>query len=392
MNFELTEEQQLIRRTARDFAIQRLAPVAAARDRTSEFPVAELQELAALGLLGVNVPESLGGAQAGAVAYSLAVTEIAAADASVAVAMAVTNMVAEVICQFGSAAQRQQYVPSLCAGSALCGAFALSEPSAGSDAASLRTLATPVAGGYRLDGNKLWITSGDHAGVTVVWARNDEGRGLQPGAKPAQGISAFLVPRGTAGLLPGRPEHKLGLHGSTTVPLLLDGCFVPADALLGNLGDGFKIAMTALDGGRIGIASQAVGVGRAAFDAARTYAKDRKQFGQALANFQAIQNMLADAATQLDAAQLLAWQAAFRKERGLPFSTQAAMAKLYASELAGRVCDSALQIHGGAGYTQEFPVERYLRDARVQRIYEGTSEVQRIVIARSVLKELSDHG
>jgi alkylation response protein AidB-like acyl-CoA dehydrogenase len=225
----------------------------------------------------------------------------------------------------------------------------------------------------------------------VVWARTD---GVAAASKKnaAAGLSAFLVPQGTSGLTAGRPEHKLGLRGSTTVPLILDGCEVPESALLGRVGDGFKIAMTALDGGRIGIASQAVGVARAALRAATNYAKERKQFGQAIANFQAIGNMLADAATQLDAAQLLTLRAAFYKESGVPISRPAAMAKLYASEMAGRVCDMALQIHGGYGYTQEFPVERYLRDARVQRIYEGTSEIQRVVIARSVLKEFADHA
>ena len=391
MNFELTEEQQLIAKTAREFATATLAPRAAERDRESLFPEAELHQLGALGLLGVNVPDELGGAQAGAVSYSLALTEIAAADASVAVAMAVTNMVAELIVAFGSDEQKRHYVPRLCSGEAVCGAFALSEPHSGSDAAAMRTTATETADGYRIDGSKLWITSGDRAGVLIVWARTDGGAGLRAGGKAASGISAFVIPGNTPGLSAGRPEHKLGLHGSTTVPLTFDGCLVPRSALLGRLGDGFKLAMAALDGGRIGIASQAVGVARAALAAATAYAKERKQFGQALANFQAIQNMLADGATQLEAARWLTLRAAFRKQQGLPYSPQAAMAKLYASEMAGRVCDLALQVHGGYGYTQEFPVERYLRDARVQRIYEGTSEIQRIVIARSLLKEFVDH-
>ena len=391
MNFEPTEEHKLIVETARQFAEQHLAPKAARRDAESLFPTEELRALAQLGLLGVNVPESLGGAQAGVVAYSLALSEIAAADASVSVAMAVTNMVAEVICSYGSPEQQQTWVPKLCSGEAVAGAFALSEPQSGSDAASLRTVAEKIPGGYRLTGNKQWITSGDRAGVLVVWARTD---GVEAASKKnaAAGLCAFLVPQGTPGLTAGRPEHKLGLRGSTTVPLILDGCEIPESALLGKVGDGFKIAMTALDGGRIGIASQAVGVARAALRAATNYAKERKQFGQAIANFQAIGNMLADAATQLDAAQLLTLRAAFYKESGVPISRPAAMAKLYASEMAGRVCDMALQIHGGYGYTQEFPVERYLRDARVQRIYEGTSEIQRVVIARSVLKEFADHA
>ena len=390
MHFEPSEEQRLIETTARQFAEQVLKPAAAERDQKGLFPDKELRLLGELGLLGVNVPSQYGGSEAGAVAYSLAVSEVAAADASVSVAMAVTNMVAEVICAFGSEAQKTTYVPRLCSGEAIAGAFALSEPQAGSDAASLQTVAERVPGGYRLTGNKQWITSGDRAGVIVVWARTDGGKADK--RSQASGLSAFIVEGGAQGLVAGRPEHKLGLKGSTTVPLLLDGCFVPESARLGNEGDGFKIAMVALDGGRIGIASQAVGVGRAALSAAKNYAKERKQFGQAIADFQAIGNMLADAATQLDAARLLAVRAAYLKEQKLPFSQKAAMAKLYASEAAGRICDMALQVHGGYGYTQEFPVERYLRDARVQRIYEGTSEIQRLVIARSVLKEFSDHA
>ena len=390
MHFEPSEEQRLIETTARQFAEQVLKPAAAERDQKGLFPDKELRLLGELGLLGVNVPSQYGGSEAGAVAYSLAVSEVAAADASVSVAMAVTNMVAEVICAFGSEAQKTTYVPRLCSGEAIAGAFALSEPQAGSDAASLQTVAERVPGGYRLTGNKQWITSGDRAGVIVVWARTDGGKADK--RSQAGGLSAFIVEGGAQGLVAGRPEHKLGLKGSTTVPLLLDGCFVPESARLGNEGDGFKIAMVALDGGRIGIASQAVGVGRAALSAAKNYAKERKQFGQAIADFQAIGNMLADAATQLDAARLLAVRAAYLKEQKLPFSQKAAMAKLYASEAAGRICDMALQVHGGYGYIQEFPVERYLRDARVQRIYEGTSEIQRLVIARSVLKEFSEHA
>ena len=390
MHFEPSEEQRLIETTARQFAEQVLKPAAAERDQKGLFPDKELRLLGELGLLGVNVPSQYGGSEAGAVAYSLAVSEVAAADASVSVAMAVTNMVAEVICAFGSEAQKTTYVPRLCSGEAIAGAFALSEPQAGSDAASLQTVAERVPGGYRLTGNKQWITSGDRAGVIVVWARTDGGKADK--RSQAGGLSAFIVEGGAQGLVAGRPEHKLGLKGSTTVPLLLDGCFVPESARLGNEGDGFKIAMVALDGGRIGIASQAVGVGRAALSAAKNYAKERKQFGQAIADFQAIGNMLADAATQLDAARLLAVRAAYLKEQKLPFSQKAAMAKLYASEAAGRICDMALQVHGGYGYTQEFPVERYLRDVRVSRIYEGTSEIQRVVIARSVLKEFSDHA
>ena len=391
MHFEPSEEQRLIEQAARQFAAEVLRPKAAERDQKSLFPEAELRKLGELGLLGVNVPEQYGGSQAGVVAYSLALSQVAQADASVSVAMAVTNMVAEVICAFGTEEQKQKYVPRLCSGEAIAGAFALSEPQAGSDAASLKTVAENVDGGYRLTGSKQWITSGDRAGVIVVWARTDGGAPADK-RNQAAGLSAFLVEGGTPGLTAGRPEHKLGLKGSTTVPLTLDGCFVPDSARLSKEGDGFRIAMVALDGGRIGIASQAVGVGRAALEAALDYSKERKQFDKSLCDFQAIANMLADGGMQLEAAQLLALRAAFLKESGLPYSQKAAMAKLYASEAAGRICDMALQVHGGYGYTQEFPVERYLRDVRVSRIYEGTSEIQRVVIARSVLKEFSDHA
>jgi hypothetical protein len=292
--------------------------------------------------------------------------------------MAVTNMVGEVICRFGSEAQQRAFVPRLTSGEAIAGAFALSEPQAGSDPAAMSTVARRTPTGWRLDGAKQWITTGDEAGVIVAWAKTDPAAG-------ARGISAFLVPGKTAGLSAGRPEDKMGLRGSSTVSLLFDGCELPADALLGEVGGGLQVALAALDGGRIGIASQALGLGRAALDAALRYGRERRQFGRPIVDNQAIQFRLADMATQLDAAELLTLRAAWLKEKGRPFTREASMAKLYASEAAGRVCDGAVQIHGGYGYTREYPVERYLRDARVTRIYEGTSEVQRIVIARQLL-------
>jgi alkylation response protein AidB-like acyl-CoA dehydrogenase len=383
IEFELTDEQRLVRDTAREFAERELLPKAAGRDRSGAFPVEEVRALAKLGLLGVNIPEALGGAEAGVVAYSLAMTEIARADASVAVAMAVTNMVGEVIVRFGTEAQQRAWVPKLTSGEALVGAFALSEPQAGSDPAGMTTTAKRTAGGWRLDGNKQWITSGDRAGVYVVWAKTDPAAG-------AKGISAFIVAGGTPGLTPGKHEDKMGLRGSSTVPLLLDGCELPEDALLGRLGGGLSVALAALDGGRIGIASQALGIGQAALAAARDYARTRVQFGQAIANYQAIQFRLADVATELEAARLLTLRAAWLKEQGRAFSREASMAKLYASEAAGRACDAAIQVHGGYGYTRDFPVERYARDCRATRIYEGTSEVQRIVIARSLLQGVTN--
>jgi len=379
MKLELTEEQRLIQRTAREFAERRLAPFAAARDREGTFPEAELRELGKLGLLGVAVPEDVGGGAAGAIAYSLAMQELARVDASVAVAVSVTNMVAELIATIGTPAQRTTHVPGLVSGAALCGAFALSEPQAGSDPSAMRTLAERVDGGYRLTGTKQWITSGDRAGVLVVWAMTDVSAGHR-------GITAFLVRGGAPGLSVGRLEDKLGLHGSSTAQLVLDGVAVTDDDVLGGVGGGFRLAMMALDGGRIGIASQAVGIARGALEAACRYAGEREQFGVSLWKHQAIGNMLADAATWLDAATLLTMRAASLKEAGRPFSDQAAMAKLYASEKAGTICDIALQVHGGYGYTTDFPVERAYRDVRVTRIYEGTSEIQRLVIARSLLR------
>lgn len=378
VSFELTEEQHLIRDTAKEFAQRELAPFAQKRDEEEIFPETEMKKLGELGLLGVNVPEHFGGAEAGVIAYSLAITELAKACASTAVTVAVTNMVAEVIAKFGNDAQKKRFIEPLVEGHAIAGAFALSEPQCGSDPGSLATKAEKKDGGWVLNGNKQWITSGDKAGVIVVWARTNE----QPGAK---GISAFVIDGKTKGLSVGKHEKKMGLRGSSTVPLVFEDCFVPEDALLAEDGAGFKIAMTALDGGRIGIASQALGIGLAALDEAKNYALDRKTFGKAIAYHQAIQTMLADAATQLDAARLLTLRAASMKEKGVRFSKEAAMAKLYASESANRVCYDALQIHGGYGYTKEYPIERLSRDVRVTSIYEGTSEIQRMVIGRSLL-------
>ena len=378
MNLALTDEQQMIRRTARDYAVRVLAPRAEARDVEGTFPADELRALAGLGLLGVAVPEELGGSDAGAVAYSLAMQELAAADASVAVAVSVTNMVAELISHVGSEPQRA-HVPRLVGGEYVCGAFALSEPQAGSDASAMATTATRTATGWVLRGTKQWITSGDRAGLLVVWAVTN------PEAS-RHGISAFLVPGSAPGLSVSRAEHKMGLHGSTTVQLVLDDVEVGEDALLGSEGEGFKLAMIALSGGRIGIASQAVGIARGAFEAATRYAIERVQFGKPLIRHQAISLMLADAATWLDAAELLTLRAAWLKQQGRPFNQAASMAKLVASEHACKICDLALQVHGGYGYTRDFPVERAYRDVRVTRIYEGTSEIQRIVIARELIK------
>lgn len=377
MDWDLDETQRMVRDAAREYAARAVAPRAQQIDRDAKIPREVLSGLAEIGLLGVNVPEELGGAGAGVVSYSLAMTEIAKACASTAVTMAVTNMVAEVISRYARPELAQRIVPRICDGSLIAGSFALSEPEAGSDPGAMRTTARKDGDGYVLDGSKQWITSGDFAGVFVVWARTGG-----PGTK---GISAFLVEKGTPGLSVGHHEDKMGLRGSSTTALHFEGCRIPASALLGEEGRGFTIAMMALDGGRIGIASQALGIGEAALEKGIAYAKERKAFGGTLADKQAIQWMIADARTELDAARLLTLRAAWLKEHGKPFSREAAMAKLWSSESAGRVCDRALQIHGGYGYVKEYDVERHYRDVRVTRIYEGTSEIQRIVISRAAI-------
>jgi alkylation response protein AidB-like acyl-CoA dehydrogenase len=381
MDLSPNETQKMVQAAARDYATRVIMPAAAAIDREERFPREILKGLADLGLMAVNVPEELGGAGAGAVAYALAMQEVARACASTAVTMAVTNMVGEVIATFGTDEQRKKYNPKLASGEYAAGAFALSEPEAGSDPGSMRTTATKEGDEWVINGQKQWITSGAHAGVMVVWARTGEREKL-PGTR---GISCFLVEGGTPGLKIGKAEDKMGIRGSNTVSLTFENCRVPASALLGELNGGFKIAMMALDGGRIGISCQAIGIARAALEESVAYAKDRKQFDKPIADFQAIQWKLADMQVELDAANLLAMRAAWLKENRRLFSREASMAKVFSTESANRICNQAVQIHGGYGYTREFAVERHLRDVRVTTIYEGTSEVQRIVIARSVL-------
>jgi alkylation response protein AidB-like acyl-CoA dehydrogenase len=305
--------------------------------------------------------------------------QVAAADPAVAITMAVTNMVAETIARFGGEEAKRRHVPRLASGEALAGAFALSEPHSGSDAAALRTRATRRGRTWVLDGEKQWVTSGDVAGAIIVWARST------PGSQGPRGISAFVVEGGARGLAVGRHEEKMGIRASSTVSLALDGVEVPDSALLGKPGEGFPIALAALDGGRIAIASQAAGTIRAALEASRRYALDRRAFGVPIAEHQAVAFMLADMAMEHDTARLLALRAAALKEAGQPFTREAAMAKLWASEAAQRSVSRAVQIHGGSGYAAGFPVEKLFRDARVQTIYEGTSEVQRLVIARGLL-------
>jgi alkylation response protein AidB-like acyl-CoA dehydrogenase len=378
VNLDLTETQELIVRTARDYADRVIRPAAAELDRQERFPLEILKGLAELGLMGVNVPSELGGAEAGVVAYALAMMEVSRGCASTAVTMAVNNMVAEVITAFGTEAQRTRHVPRLTSGEYVAGAFALSEPEAGSDPGSMRTTAERTADGWVLRGQKQWITSGSHAGVYVVWART--------GGAGTKGISAFLVEHGAEGLKIGKHEDKLGLRASNTVPLSFEDCAIPSDALLGTENGGFKIAMMALDGGRIGIASQSVGIATASLEEAVQYAKERKQFGRPIGDFQGIQWLLADSKMELEAGRLLTLRAARLKEAGRPFSREAAMAKVFASEAGNRIANRCLQVHGGYGYVRDFAAERHLRDVRVTTIYEGTSEIQRMVIARSILK------
>jgi alkylation response protein AidB-like acyl-CoA dehydrogenase len=382
MDLELNETQQMVQKSARDYATKYIAPKAAEIDKKSLFPRELIQGLADLGLMAVNVPEAYGGSGAGVVSYALAMQEVARACSSTAVTMAVTNMVGEVIATFGTEEQRTQYCTGLASGALVAGAFALSEADAGSDPGGMATTAVKDGDAWVLNGSKQWITSGAYAGVFVVWARTGD-RATLPGTR---GLSCFLVDGGSKGLKIGRAEDKMGLRGSNTVPLEFENLRVKESALLGPLNGGFKIAMMALDGGRIGVSAQAIGIARAALEASVQYARDRKQFDKPIAEFQATQWKLADMKTELDAAHLLCMRAASLKEADRPFSQEASMAKMFASEAANRICNKAVQIHGGYGYTREFPVERLLRDVRVTMIYEGTSEVQRIVIARGALQ------
>ena len=377
--FELTEAQQLVRDTARNYAQKALAPIAGQLDREGRFPEQQLTGLAELGMMGVNIAEEYGGAQAGAVAYALAMMEIAQGCASTAVIMAVNNLVAETIARHGTEAQKRRYIPEITSGRFIAASFGLSEPHAGSDAAALRTTARRDGDEYLINGSKQWITSGDRAGVMIVWART--------GVEGNRGISCFLVEGGSRGLHVGRHEDKMGLRASSTVSLSFEDLRVPASAMLGAEGRGFPIALGALDSGRVGIACQAIGIGTAALDCAVRYAKDRNAFGQPIADFQAIRFALADVATELDAARLLALRAAARKEAGRSFTREGAMAKVFATEKANKACDLAVQVHGGYGYIDEFPAERHYRDARITTIYEGSSEIMRIVIGRHLLAD-----
>jgi alkylation response protein AidB-like acyl-CoA dehydrogenase len=383
MDFELTPEQREIQSLARELADAEIAPNASDWDRDHRFPDELYPKLAALGLMGVCIPEEYGGAGADFLSYILVLEELSRADASVGVTVAVhTSATTLPILTFGTEEQKARFVPPLARGEQI-GAFALTESGSGSDAGSLRTTAEPDGDGWRISGSKQWITNGSRAGTFLLFART------APGTAGARGISSFVLDASHVRVT--REEEKLGLNSSTTSDLVLEGVLVEGDRLLHDEGRGFRVAMATLDGGRIGIAAQALGIAQAAFDTARAYALEREQFGRRIADFQAIQWKLADMATELDAARLLTHRAAWLKQEGRAHTAEGAKAKLFASEMATRQTAEAIQILGGVGYTKEFPAERYYRDAKVTEIYEGTSEIQRLVIARSILgRQLRD--
>jgi len=378
MAYQLTEEQKMIQTMVREFAREVLLPTASERDRTKEFPKEPLKQMGELGLMGMNVPPEYNGAGVDNVSYSVALQEIAYACASTAVIMSVHNSVAcGSIYLFGSEYLKETYLKPLAAGEKI-GSFALTEPSAGSDPVSQKATAVRDGDSYVINGTKTLITTGKNSDLTVVTAYTNK-------AKKHRGISAFIVEKGTSGFYVGKEEEKMGLCASDTVELIFEDCRIPAENLVGQEGDGFMIAMASLDGGRIGIASQSVGLAQACLDAAVSYARERVQFNRPISQFQGIRWMIADMATQIEAARLMTFNAAAMRDRGEDFSAAASMAKLFASEMANKVAYQALQIHGGYGYIKEFPVERYYRDARVFTIYEGTSEIQRKVIADHVI-------
>ncbi len=374
MDFGLTQQQQLFQDMVREFAKKEVAPRAAEVDEEACFPAETVRMMGKLGLMGVTIPEAYGGAGADTVCYAIAVEEISRACASTGVIMSINNsLVCDSIHTFGAEEQKRRLLIPLARGEKL-GCYCLSEPDAGSDAANLQLTARAEGNHFLLNGVKNFITNGQEANIAIVFATVD--RQLKH-----KGISAFLVEKGTPGFGVLKVEKKLGIRGTSCCQLLFENCRVPRENLLGGIGEGFNIAMASLDGGRIGIAAQAVGIARAAYEAALGYAKGRVQFGQPIASFQAIQFLLADMATTIDAARLLAYRAAFLRDQGIQYGLEASMAKLYASEVAMCVTNKAIQIYGGYGYITDYPVQRYFRDAKVTEIYEGTSEIQRLVIA-----------
>ncbi|MBV5319080.1 MAG: acyl-CoA dehydrogenase [Desulfobulbaceae bacterium] len=381
MNFELTEEQNLIRDMVRSFAEAEVAPSARSRDEEEVFDRALMYDrLGELGLTGIVFPEEYGGAGADYISYAIAVEELSRVCGSTGVTLSAhLSLCANPIYMFGTEAQKQKFLVPLAKGEKL-GAFGLTEPSAGSDAGGTKTTATKDGNDWILNGSKIFITNAGEAEIYVVLARSDKS------AEKHRGISAYIVEKGTPGFSFGKKEAKMGIRSSPTMELVFENCRIPGDNLLGQEGQGFKVAMKTLDGGRIGIAAQALGIAQGALDAAIAYTKEREQFNKAIATFQGVQFQLADMATQVEAARLLIYNAAYRASAGLSYSQESAMAKLFASETAMRVTTQSVQLHGGYGYTREFPVERMMRDAKITEIYEGTSEIQRVVIGAALTK------
>ncbi len=384
MQLALTEEQKMIQDTARQFADTELAPNAALLDRHEgqDILLSNLKQLAELGFMGLNVSAEFGGTEAGVIAFSAAITELARGCAATAVTVSVTNMVAEVIQAIGNDEQKAFFLPKICSGEYSAAGFCLTETGAGSDPAAMRTRAVKDGDEWVINGSKVYITSAEYSGCFVVWAVTD------PEAPKGKGISCFLVEANTPGIVIGKAEEKMGQRGSATNVVTFEDCRIPASALMGQEGQGYRVAVGELAGGRIGIGSLALGIGLAAMDYAKAYLGEREQFGKPIGSFQGLQWMLADRYTELEAARLLLMQAAYNKEQNLPFGTAASMAKVFASEKANDACYSALQIMGGAGYIQEYPLERMARDVRITTIYEGTSEIQRVIIARDLLKDV----
>jgi len=383
--FTLTEDQEALRREIRDFAAREIAPNVSRWDEASEFPADVVKQLGQMGLLGIIFPTELGGAGLGYVDYMLAIEELSAVDGSIGIIVAAHNSLGtNHIFLAGNETQKQKYIPKLASGEWL-GAWGLTEPGSGSDAAGARTTAVRQGDQWILNGNKTFITNGHYADVSVVIAVTDKSQGTH-------GLSAFIVEKGTPGFRPGKKENKLGLRASDTSELIFEDCAIPAENLLGKLGEGFVDAMRTLDGGRISIAALALGIGRGALDASVNYVKQRRQFGKAIAEFQGIQWKLADMATELDAARLLTLRAAVLKDAGRRVTQESAMAKLYASEVAVRICDEAVQLHGGYGFIKDYPVEKFYRDVKLCTIGEGTSEIQRMVIGREILKVHPSRG
>ncbi|MFA5593890.1 MAG: acyl-CoA dehydrogenase family protein [Trueperaceae bacterium] len=381
MDFSLPEDLLQMQRAVREFARTEIGAVAAELDRNPRFPWETLGKMGELGLLGMLTPEEYGGAGLDTLSYAVLLEEIAAVDAAHATIMSVTNGLPQsLLLKHGTDAQRSKYLPLMASGQWI-GAFCLSEPHAGSDAAAITTRADRTQGGWLINGTKAWITSGGEAQLYLVLAKTDKKAG-------ARGVTCFLVEKDAPGVHFGKPEEKLGQHAALTTTVTFEDCLVQEDAVLGQVGNGFVLAMAGLDGGRIGIAAQAVGIARAAYEAARDYAAERTAFGKAIHEFQAIGFKLADMLTSIEAARLLTLRAAWLKDRGFRVNREAAMAKLMASEMAAKVTHDAIQVLGGYGYTKDYPVERYFRDARVTEIYEGTSEIQRMVIHRQIYREL----